>query len=207
MPKVVPEYKEEAKRRIIAAGFAVMSKKGYCTMTMDDIALHIGVSKGALYQYFKKKEDLVLEIIKTMDEDVTQTVMTIFPNRTPMEIWSEVLDRYMNKDIADNSIFMEVLAMTARNDSIKESLSQMIRLWIDMATQTIADQQSGGLIRKDVNPRILAFALISGSIGLRNLAMLGIDQEEIRECWTTTGKLLLGIPDSPKEKDPVIEKS
>ena len=28
MPKVVPEYKEEAKKRIIAAGIEVMSEKG-----------------------------------------------------------------------------------------------------------------------------------------------------------------------------------
>ena len=62
MPKVVPEYKEEAKTKIIEAARTVFAKKGYHDATMDDVAKEVGVSKGALYSYFKSKEDLLKEI-------------------------------------------------------------------------------------------------------------------------------------------------
>lgn len=48
MPKVIPEYKEAAKDKIVKAAFKIFAKKGYHESTMDDIAKEIGVSKGAL---------------------------------------------------------------------------------------------------------------------------------------------------------------
>ncbi len=62
MPKVVPEYKEEAKAKIVKAARTVFAKKGYHDATMDDVAKEVGVSKGALYSYFESKEDLLKEI-------------------------------------------------------------------------------------------------------------------------------------------------
>jgi AcrR family transcriptional regulator len=202
MPRVVPEYKEEARRRIIDAGFAVLAKKGYCATTMDDIAAHIGVSKGALYLYFKNKDDLVIEIIKTMDEDVQETMTGAFSDSVPLEGWTVILDRYLDKELVDNSLFTEVLAMTSRNEVIKENLSQKIIIWLDMATLTFARQQSDGLVRKDIDPRTLAIAIISVFFGLRNLSAVGIDQDEIRKRWTEMGKLLFDIPVITQKKTP-----
>ncbi|HYY91990.1 MAG TPA: helix-turn-helix domain-containing protein, partial [Candidatus Dormibacteraeota bacterium] len=62
MPKVVPEYKEEAKTRIIEAANRIFADKGYHEATMDDVAKQLGVSKGALYLYFPSKVDLFEEM-------------------------------------------------------------------------------------------------------------------------------------------------
>lgn len=45
MPKVVPEYKELAKKKIIDAAYSIFYKKGYHGSTMDDISNEVGVSK------------------------------------------------------------------------------------------------------------------------------------------------------------------
>src|SRR2546429_5424799 len=65
MPRVVPEYKEEAKNRIVSAANQVFAEKGYRQATMDDVAKKIGVSKGALYLYFASKEELFEAICRT----------------------------------------------------------------------------------------------------------------------------------------------
>ena len=202
MPRVIPEYKEEAKKRIIEAGFAVIARKGYCSTTMDDIAAHIGVTKGTLYKYFKNKDELVIEIIKTMDKDVQETTAAAFSDNAPLEGWTVILNRYLDKDVADNSLFTEVLAMTARNEVIKENLSQKIMIWLDMATHNFAEQQSNGLVRKDIDPRTLGFAVISIFFGLRNIASVGIDQDEIRKRWNEMGKILFITPDVTEQKTP-----
>jgi AcrR family transcriptional regulator len=59
MPKVVAEYKTQARDRIIAAASAVFRRKGFRSTTMDDIAREIGVSKGAIYLYFPTRNDLL----------------------------------------------------------------------------------------------------------------------------------------------------
>ncbi|MFX1537310.1 MAG: TetR/AcrR family transcriptional regulator, partial [Promethearchaeota archaeon] len=59
MPKVVPEYKEQARKRIIIEALKVFSEKGYYRTKMKDIATNIGVSKAAIYQYFKTKNELL----------------------------------------------------------------------------------------------------------------------------------------------------
>jgi AcrR family transcriptional regulator len=46
----------------VEAARVVFAKKGYHDATMDDVAKEVGVSKGALYSYFKSKEDLLKEI-------------------------------------------------------------------------------------------------------------------------------------------------
>ena len=58
MPKVVPEYKEDAKRRIVEAAMDVIAEHGCDGMTIDDVAKKIGVTKGAVYWYFASKEEL-----------------------------------------------------------------------------------------------------------------------------------------------------
>ena len=80
MPKVVREYREEARKKIIAAGWDVMSREGYCATTLDDIAAQVGVTKSALYLYFRNKDDLVGEIVKMIPELVRQQAVKSFPD-------------------------------------------------------------------------------------------------------------------------------
>ena len=62
MPKVVPEYKEIAKQKIIQASIKIFTEKGLHKTTMDEIGEEIGVSKGTVYTYFKNKEELLKTI-------------------------------------------------------------------------------------------------------------------------------------------------
>jgi len=183
MPKIIAGYKEKARRRIIEAGFAVMSKKGLCDMTMDDISAYLGVSKGALYLYFKTKDDLVLEIIRTIHDDVVETAKVAFPSSTPLEAWTVMLDHHLTNESFGNSLYLEAIATATRNETIKESLSQKMMIWIESASRTIANQQSQGLVQQDTNPRTLAFAIVSIFLGFQNLAVAGVDRQEIRERW------------------------
>src|SRR5260370_31337916 len=80
MPKVVPEYKEAAKSRILDAANRVFAEKGYHEATMDDIAKRLGVSKGAIYLYFSSKEDLFDAMFKTATQAFTEIMLSSFGN-------------------------------------------------------------------------------------------------------------------------------
>jgi len=53
----------DRKNQILEAAFKVFIDKGYSKTTMDDIVENSGLSKGALYHYYKSKKDLFLSLI------------------------------------------------------------------------------------------------------------------------------------------------
>lgn len=196
MPKVVPEYKEEAKKRIIAAGIEVMSEKGYSQTTMEDIAAHLGVSKGALYLYFKSKDDLIFESAKNMQIPFCGMSIHSLLTNGPLDIWAEILDNFMPFDPKVNALYFELIARAEHNPKIKNLSTKNLVDEIDMISQQMASQQQKGLIRTDADPRTIAIALISLFNGLRMMVLLGIDREEIRKRWIEMGRIMLGIKEN-----------
>lgn len=61
MPR--PDVSKERKEQILDAAAIVFSQQGFANARMDDIVEHSGLSKGALYWYFKSKEDIILALM------------------------------------------------------------------------------------------------------------------------------------------------
>ena len=193
MPKVVPEYKEEAKKKILAAGREVMARNGYRATTMDDIAEHVGVSKAALYLYFASKDELVVEIVKAFPEQIRERTMSMYPAATLLEAWSAVLDFYLENNPEQNALFFEMLSLIPRNPEIAGSFSANIQFILQKLTGTVGEHQKGGLFA-DSDPRTVAVAIMSIFHGLRVLALTGVDREELRQRGMEIGKILLQGP-------------
>jgi len=64
--RVIPDYKEEARTRILKAAEGAFSEKGYDQTTMEEIAQRLGVSKGTLYLYFPDKETLFERMLQSV---------------------------------------------------------------------------------------------------------------------------------------------
>ena len=59
--------------RIILGGEELFLKAGIKSVTMDDIAKHLGMSKKTIYQFFKDKNELVIALVqKKLKEDEDQ---------------------------------------------------------------------------------------------------------------------------------------
>ncbi len=58
-----PDVREERREQIIVAAMAVFARLGFHDARMDDIVEESGLSKGALYWYFKSKEDIIAAIM------------------------------------------------------------------------------------------------------------------------------------------------
>lgn len=55
----------ETKHRLITAGLDLIKSKGFDAINVEDITQKAGVAKGTFYTYFKRKEDIVLEISRS----------------------------------------------------------------------------------------------------------------------------------------------
>lgn len=56
------------RQTIFDVGHDLILKKGFYKVTVDDICLEAGVSKGTFYSYFKSKEELVFQQVIKMDD-------------------------------------------------------------------------------------------------------------------------------------------
>lgn len=52
----------ETKRKLITVGLDLIKENGFDAINVEDITKKAGVAKGTFYIYFKRKEDIVLEI-------------------------------------------------------------------------------------------------------------------------------------------------
>ena len=63
MPRLAPATKIERRQEIIDAAWRCASTRGFQTLTVDDVCVEAGVSKGAFYIYFDQKQDLLLALL------------------------------------------------------------------------------------------------------------------------------------------------
>lgn len=68
------EKKQATRNRLIEAAAEVISQKGFAATSVDQVAEHAGLTKGAVYSNFASKEDLFLAVI---DRHVSQRTETI----------------------------------------------------------------------------------------------------------------------------------
>jgi AcrR family transcriptional regulator len=66
---LLEEKKDWTKRAILAAAKRVFFQKGYLNTTVNEIATKARVSNGAIYLYFKSKDDLYLALMMPVMEE------------------------------------------------------------------------------------------------------------------------------------------
>jgi TetR/AcrR family transcriptional regulator, transcriptional repressor of aconitase len=62
MPRVAESYLRSRRRQIMDAAIRCFAREGFHRTTMQDIVRETGLSAGAIYRYFKSKEDIVAAI-------------------------------------------------------------------------------------------------------------------------------------------------
>ncbi|MCC6622494.1 MAG: TetR/AcrR family transcriptional regulator [Deltaproteobacteria bacterium] len=64
-----PRKGDATRRRIRDAAFALFAERGYAATTMRDIAERAGCALGLIYRYFKRREELGLELFAMIADD------------------------------------------------------------------------------------------------------------------------------------------
>ncbi|MFV0394610.1 MAG: TetR/AcrR family transcriptional regulator [Coprobacillaceae bacterium] len=65
MPKIVTEEeKQQVRESIYINTLALIQEKGIKKITVDDIVLAVGISKGSFYNYYPSREVAIYEILK-----------------------------------------------------------------------------------------------------------------------------------------------
>jgi AcrR family transcriptional regulator len=121
MPRVVPEYRQQAKARILEAAHAVFHRQGFSQTSMADIAKEVGVSKGALYVYFPNKTALLTEIQAAGREKIREKLRPLLERGDIAEELARMTDEAI-EEIGDPGIYSELMIAASRSEEVRKAL-------------------------------------------------------------------------------------
>ncbi len=180
MPKVVPEYKEIAKNKIIQAAIKIFFKKGFHKSTMDEIAKEVGVSKATIYTYFKSKEEILKEIWKLNNQNILDIKKTFKEYN-----YSDVLEELYSMIVESQGLHLsfEITALSSQNENIKKINKESYEAKLESLKLFLQNQQEKGTIRKDIDAGVLAQILTALYTDVASQLLIGIDNEKVHEKW------------------------
>lgn len=180
MPKVVPEYKEIARNKIIMAAVKVFTEKGYHGSTMDKIAKEVGVSKATLYTYFKSKED-ILKVIWISSNHILIDIQKSFEGHDYLEVLEEVYK--MISESEGLHLSFEMTALSSHNENIKKLNKDAYNEKLEGLKTFLQDQQNKGKIKDDLEADALAQILTGLYTDAATQLLIGIDKAKVHENW------------------------
>jgi len=192
MPKVVPEYKEEAKARILNTATEMFIENGYKNTKMTEIAKKLGVSKGALYQYYKSKEKLLLEVLKSGAQFRRSSV---FNNMTHEQLPRLSTKEYFDKMIRSTSKIdkfgVEIAGIALRSPELMKGMRNFFLEEVNIIQEYFEKAKMAGVIKSDTDSRVAAVSILSFRSGLRGFMSTDETPETIYKTWKQQIELLL----------------
>lgn len=148
--------KDVVKENIISEAIHLFMKNGLRSVTMDDIAKHLGISKKTIYQHFKDKEEIIIQ---------STSVVFDIENRMMREIENEA-------DNAVEELYNLTLCLRERIKNTSTTALYDMKKYYQKAwnkyknfkhdviyNSVIKNLNRGmeeGLFRSDINPEVLA---------------------------------------------------
>jgi TetR/AcrR family transcriptional regulator, cholesterol catabolism regulator len=136
--------------RIIEGGEELFLKAGIKSVTMDDIARHLGISKKTIYHFFKDKNELVIALVKKkLKEDEDQ--MSDIINRS-----ANVIEEMINMMKCSEEIFSRINPIVI-HDMQKyhpDAWKQFQNFKADVLIRTLEELLTKGIKQGYVRPEI-----------------------------------------------------
>ena len=69
------DQSEATRRALVDAGRRLFAKRGYADTYTDELAQRAGVTRGALYHHFRRKEDLFRAVYEDVERELMEKIM------------------------------------------------------------------------------------------------------------------------------------
>jgi AcrR family transcriptional regulator len=90
--------REKRRAAILAAALEEFAARGFAATRLDDVARHARVAKGTIYLYFRDKESLFQELVRTMLSPLVGTLEAAALRDMPIRAVAEtIVDLFINE--------------------------------------------------------------------------------------------------------------
>lgn len=144
MPRVSEEHLERRRQQILDAAQTCFARKGLHAATMQDVFAEAGLSAGAVYRYFKSKDDIIAALTTEATEGLRKALTTAVrqdPLPSPPELLREIGDVIIRLAEPGGPVRLIPqawsLALTDPNiaDYVRSNIGGIRRLWHEYAVR------------------------------------------------------------------------
>ncbi|HEY9104802.1 TetR/AcrR family transcriptional regulator [Chitinimonas sp.] len=143
---------------ILDATARILASKGFDLMTMDDVALEVGISKPSLYKHFKSKEDLVTEAMIRLLTGAQAFWEQLPDTGGPVGKLRALLEWAMRVRLAGGLPFLP-----STSPQVREMLTRSLRYVTKVVKlnstlkSAVQDAKKQGLLRRDLPDDVILF--------------------------------------------------
>lgn len=161
----------DTKRQILNTAQELFVKYSYSSVSMNDIAQKLNLSKPALYHHFKNKEELYITILRLTHKQYINSTKKIIadPDLDLKEKFQKVIDTFLrqhsksckNKSMCSSMILMQKMSKYHGDimDFMKEARSEAM----ETVQPLIKDILKKYNLPKEYDPKLM-FLLVSGAM-------------------------------------------
>jgi AcrR family transcriptional regulator len=161
MPKVTEEHRASRREQILAAGWRCVARDGFHKTSMADVIRESGLSAGAVYLYFRSKEEMIAAIAKKVVAGADQIHEAVRMIVTRIEEVATAGDGELVK------VALPTWAEAVRNESIRVVVAQAYGHLRRRMQELVERLQSAGEFDPDADPAHVAqvlFGLMPGFV-------------------------------------------
>jgi AcrR family transcriptional regulator len=167
MPKVLPEYLELRRQQILDAAAACFTRRGFHQATMQDICDEAELSPGAIYRYFRSKDEIIEAMCQRGLTDNTAAIQEAMAREGTQAVFNELirlffleLENLKSAEIC--AISIELVTEAPRNEQVREFLTNNNREVRAPLQQLIREAQRRG----DIEPSLDCEAIVRVMVAL-----------------------------------------
>ncbi|MEV0404296.1 TetR/AcrR family transcriptional regulator [Actinoallomurus sp. NPDC050550] len=188
MPKVSEEHLEQRRRQILDAARRCFGRKGFHQTSMQDVFKESGLSAGAVYRYFKSKEEIV-RAIGVENQGIIAGLLKEVLSEDALPPLDEVVGRLVQRIetlLADEgalrvapAAWVEAMHNPAVGVIVRDLFADTRQWWVKLAER----MRDAGRLPADADPWVVGatlFCLVPGFV-LQRLILEDVDADTLRE--------------------------
>jgi TetR/AcrR family acrAB operon transcriptional repressor len=165
------ERREQSIEQVLDSALKLFVSKGYSATSIDDIARQAGLTKGAVYFYFKGKAALLLELIAQSAALYQEVFSRMRSSNTNAAAQLELfVDWAAEVGAQNNELLLLPILMSmeigSREEDVEKALSQLYDRYHEEMERVISQGQRDGDFIEELFPREQAAILVALTDGM-----------------------------------------
>ncbi len=182
------------RRQIIESARDVFASQSYAHVGTADLAKAAGISEPALYRHFSGKKELFVAAIRATGPRLLKIWEEISVDyEDPMEtLWAIGVYYYDHLESHATNMKLQFRALSEVDDAdIRGALRDNFEAFVDFVADTLDEGKARGIVRAEVNTRLVAWQFLGIGMTLDMMHMLGLKDEMDRARADLWGRVYL----------------
>jgi AcrR family transcriptional regulator len=171
MPRITEEHRAQRREQVLAAARTCFIRDGFHQTSIADILAQGDLSTGAVYRYFKSKDEIIVAVAEDVIDRITGLLEPIVTQDPPLRV-DEVVrqalnatDEYAFGERGFAALAPQVWAEALRNNALAQIVHRKYGKIHRMIADLVVAEQKIGRVAPDGDPNEIAKVLLGVIMG------------------------------------------